>query len=394
MTIDYDPYSPLLHRDPYPIYRRLREEAPVYRSERHDFYAISRHADVLAAFQDWKRLSSAKGITLEGLPPDIHPEIITMDPPRHDDLRDIVKRAFRTNHMTALFARVREIAEELVAAIDPADCDFVRDLTAPMPAIGIAALLGVPRADVPRFRRWSEQLVQRNPGDPATIERARAASGELHEFLEWHIGVQRADPKDDMLGLLVRAHDEGRAMTDMELIGFARVLLVAGNETTGQMMGNMIAALDRNRDQRAELVADPTLAAGAVEETLRYDSAVQALVRTTLVDYEVQGTIVPAGARLLMVIGAANRDERAFADPDRFDLHRSPQILSRHIGFGRGIHFCLGAMLARAEGEAGIQSLLARFPDYELAVDEIPMVPSGQVRGPLALPALPMMALA
>ncbi|WP_174274016.1 cytochrome P450 [Sphingomonas bacterium] len=384
--IFYDPYSPLLHRDPYPVYRRLRDEAPVFRNEEHDFYAITRHADVWAAFQDWGRLSSAEGITLEGLPPDIHPELITMDPPRHGELRDIVKRAFRTNHMARLFERVREIAGELVDALDPAACDLARDLSIPMPAIAIAELLGVPRADVPKFRLWSEHLVQRDLNNPPTIDRARRASQELHEFLVWHIAAQRADPKDDMLGLLVRARDEGQAMNDEELVGFARLLLVAGNETTGQLVGNMIVALAHNPGQRAEVAADPALAARAVEETLRYDSAVQALARTTLVDYPVQDVIVPAGSRLLIVIGSANRDERMFTDPDRFDIHRDPATLSRHIGFGRGIHFCLGAMLARAEGEASLQALLARFPNYRLACDEVPMVASGQVRGPTALP--------
>jgi cytochrome P450 len=384
--LDYDPYSTELHRDPYPVYRRLRDEAPVFRSERHDFYAISRHADVWAAFQDWKHLSSANGITLEGLPPDIHPELITMDPPRHDELRDLVKRAFRSNHMADLFARIRRIAEELVASIDPGDCDLARDLSIPMPAIAIAELLGVPRDDVPRFRVWSEHLVQRDLNNPPTIERAKKASGELHDFLVWHIGRQRADPQDDMLGLLVRAADEAGAMNDNELVGFARLLLVAGNETTGQLVGNMIVALARNPAQRAEIAADPTLAPRAVEETLRYDSAVQALVRTTLVDYEVAGVVVPEGARLLMVMGSANRDERVFDGPDRFDIHRDPHTIARHVGFGRGIHFCLGAMLARSEAESALNALLARFPDYRLNIDEVRMVPSGQVRGPLALP--------
>ena len=170
------------------------------------------------------------------------------------------------------------------------------------------------------------------------------------------------------------------------MVGFARLLLVAGNETTGQLVGNMIVALALHPAQRAEIASNPALASRAVEETLRFDSAVQALARTTLVDYEVAGEIVPAGSRLLMVMGSANRDERAFDEPDRFDIHRDPHSIARHVGFGRGIHFCLGAMLARSEAESALNALLARFPEYRLNIDQVRMVPSGQVRGPLSLP--------
>lgn len=384
----YDPHAPALHRDPYPVYRRLRAEAPVYRNAERGFYALSRHADVWAAFQDWRTFSSAGGITLEGRPADIHPQMIMMDPPRHDTLRDIVKRAFRANHMVSLFARVRELADELVAAIDPSDADFARDLAVPLPAIVIADLLGVARADVPKFRRWSDHLVRRDTTRPETIARAQAASAELHDYLVWIIADRRRAPRGDMMGLLVGAQAEGADMSEAELIGFARLLLVAGNETTGQLIGNMIVALARHPDQRAEVAADPALARNAIEETLRYDAAVQTITRTVMVDHTLHGVTIPQGARLVLAIGSANRDETVFPDPDRFDIHRDAGQLSRQLGFGRGIHFCLGAMLARAEAEATIVTLLRRFPHYVLATDEIEIVSSGQVRGPVAVPVI------
>lgn len=380
----YDPYAPALWADPYPTYAWLREESPVYRNPDKGFYALSRFADVLATLHDWETYSSAQGITLEGLPPDVQPEMITMDPPRHSELRALVKRAFTPRAVAALTPRVEAIARELVAEMDPGGFDLVGDVAGQVPSAVIAELLGIPATDRPLFREWIEALIRRRPDEPDTLVAARAASSELTAYLGDQIAARRRVPTDDLVGFAVRVADDADAMDDAELVGFVRLLLVAGNETTINLIGNALLELGRHPAERARVVADPALAGDAVEEVLRYSSPVPQLCRVTTRDVERHGVTIPAGSQVVMVFAAANRDPGEFAEPDRFDVGRR---IDRHLAFGHGIHHCLGAALARVQARAAIGAVLDRFPDYVLTDPQVEWLPSGHARGPVRLPA-------
>ena len=388
-AVYYDPYDHKLHDDPYPVYRRMRDTAPVYQHPEQGWFALTRHADVFAAIFDWQRLSSAEGITLEGLPADIQPEMISMDPPRHEELRHFVKRVFTPRRIELLAERIEALSRELVASIDPSDIDLARDLAVPLPALVIAELLGIPDRDQLAFGGWADALLRRDQGVPATMDRARQASADLSAYLAEIIAERRRRPTDDLIGVLVRAADENEGMDDEELLGFCRLLLIAGNETTSHLIGNGLIALARHPDQRRLVTQDPTLLPAAVEETLRYDAPVQALVRTASVDLQVQGTSIAAGTKVVLVVGAANRDERAFVDPDRFYLHRSQSSGVGHVAFGHGIHHCLGAVLARSEAVHALAAVLDRFPRYRLISDPVEVVHSASVRGPVSLQCTP-----
>jgi len=388
-AVHYDPYDHQLHNDPYPVYKSMRDTAPVYRHPDQGWFALTRHADVFAAIHDWQRFSSAEGITLEGLPPDVQPEMISIDPPRHDELRNLVKRAFTPRRVELLTERIEAISRELVASIEDSDIDLARDLAVPLPALVIAELLGIPDGDQLAFGGWADALLRRDLNIPATIDRARQASADLSAYLAGIIVDRRRRPTDDLIGVLVRAAGGNEGLDDLELLGFCRLLLVAGNETTSHLIGNGLIALARHPDQRRLVTQEPTFLSAAVEETLRYDAPVQALVRTASVDLQVQSISIAAGTKVVLVIGAANRDERVFADPDRFDLHRSQSTVMRHIAFGHGIHHCLGAVLARCEAVHAFAAVLDRFPDYRLTSDIVEVVHSAAVRGPASLRCTP-----
>lgn len=382
----YDPYDHGLHADPYPRYRRMRDDAPVYRHPEQGWFALTRQADVLDAVNDWRTFSSADGITLEGLPPDVQPEMISMDPPRHDELRDLVKRVFTPRRIAELGDHVGVMARELVADIDPDDIDLVRDLAVPLPARVMAEMLGIPTGDQLAFGDWADALLRRDTSVPATMVRAREAGAQLSGYLARVIADRHEHPTDDLIGVLVRAAGEGEGLSDEELLGFSRLLLVAGNETTTHLIGNALVALARHPGQRELVLADPDLIGAAVEETLRYDAPVQTVVRTTTTDVERYGVVIPAGVKVVLVLGAANRDERAFSDPDDFLVTRPPRSLAHHVAFGHGIHYCIGATLARAEAVHAVSAALTRFSRYELVHDDIEVVHSAAVRGPAALP--------
>jgi len=381
----YDPYAADLRANPYPTYAWLRDAAPVYRNPDKGFFAVSRFADVLETLHDWKTYSSGQGITLEGLPPDIQPEMITMDPPRHDELRTLVKRAFTPKAINELEPRVYAIAREIVAGLDPAGFDLVGDVAGLVPSAVIAEMLGIPLTDRPLFRAWIEVLIRRTPDEPDTITAAQQASKELSEYLAGQIAARRPATTDDLIGYAVRVADESGSMDDEELLGFVRLLLVAGNETTINLIGNAFLDLAHHPDQRARLATDPGLTGNAVEEVLRYESPVPQLCRTVTRDVRRHGVDIPAGSVVVMVFGAANRDEREFPDPDRFDVTRR---IDRHLALGHGIHHCLGAALARVQARAAIDAVLARFPDYAITTEAIDWLPSGHARGPVSLPAV------
>ena len=264
------------------------------------------------------------------------------------------------------------------------DFDLVRDVAGPVPSVVICELLGIPTSDRRLFRGWIETLIRRKPDEPDTITAARAASAELSAYLGSQIEARRSAMTDDLIGYSVTVADESGAMNDEELLGFVRLLLVAGHETTINLIGNAYLALARHPDERARVAADPTLTASTVEEVLRFESPVPQLCRTTTRDLVRHDVEIPSGSVVVMVFAAANRDEREFDEPDRFDVTRR---VDRHLALGHGIHHCLGAALARLQARAAIDAVLERFPDYEITTDTIEMLPSGHARGPVSLPA-------
>jgi len=380
----YDPYDAALRSDPYPVYSWLRDHAPVYRNPEKGFFAVSRFGDVLETLHDWQTYSSAQGITLEGLPADVQPEMITMDPPRHDEVRALVTRAFTPRAIAALEPRVYDIARGLVADLDPSAFDLVGDVGGLVPSAVIAEMLGIPLTDRPLFRGWIEVLIRRRPDEPDTILAARQASAELSDYLAGQIAARRGHPTDDLIGFAVQVAEESGALDAEELLGFVRLLLVAGNETTINLIGNAFLDLAHHPDERAKVAGDPSLTASTVEEVLRFESPVPQLCRTTTRDVERHDVAIPAGSVVVMVFAAANRDDREFAEPDRFAVDRR---VVRHLALGHGIHHCLGAALARLQARASIDAVLERFPDYGLTSDRIEMLPSGHARGPVSLPA-------
>jgi len=367
-SVLYDPWSHELHEDPYPTYARLREEQPVYYNPERDFYALSRYQDVLDALHDPATYCSGQGVLVGqgdgGMA--VAPGFFVMsDPPRHGQLRALVSRAFTPRRIADMEGSIREIARACLDTMaDEGVTDLVQALAAPLPTTVIADLLGVSRADLTRFREWSDALVQIDPASPESSPEAVAASLELLEYLGSEVAERRSSPRDDMVSDLLRAEVDGEHLSDEEIVGFCLLLLVAGNETTTNLISNATVLLAAHPDQRALLAGDTGLLPGAIEEFLRFESPVQALARTLTRDVSLHGQEMAEGAKVVMVFGAANRDGREFADPDRLDVTRAA---NRHLGFGHGIHFCLGANLARLEIRVLYEELLPRFRSIEPA---------------------------
>jgi cytochrome P450 len=385
---EYDPYAYEIHEDPYPVYADLRRHAPVYRNERLGLWALSRHADVFAAFRDTARFSNRDGVSLD--PAAASPaaaatmSFLAMDPPRHTRMRGLVSRAFTPRRVSDLEPRVRALARHYIdEIIEKGRCDFVAEFAGKLPMDVISEMLGVPEADRAGLRRWADDVVHREEGvddlPPAAIE---AAAGILGYF-ENMVRERRARPRDDLTGALLAAEIDGDRLVDAEVIGFLFLMIIAGNETTTKLLGNALYWLWRNPAQGARVRRDPSLIPNWVEETLRYDPSSQAIARTLTTDYELHGTTMREGDRVALLIGAANRDETVFPDPDRYDVTRDT---SETLAFGYGTHYCLGASLARLEGRVALEEFQSRLPDYEVDPSGIVRVHSVNVRGFAALP--------
>lgn len=363
----WDPFSHEIDDDPFPYYRRLRDEAPVYRNERFGFYALSRYDDVRAALTAPQSFSSELGITLEDVSAAMPPSLITMDPPRHTRMRRLIGALFTPRRVADLETGVRELARELLAAhVENGGLDVLRDYAAILPMAVICELLGVPREDQAQLRAWSELVVGRPDDDVMDApEQSMQAGIAIAQYFEALVADRRATPGDDILSLLVRIGErsEGDAespdqepLTHEEVIGFLWLLLVAGNDTSTRTIGNACWWLDAFPDQLDALLADRSLVGHAVEETLRYDGAAHMIGRTMRTAVELHGVTLPAGAKVGMLLASANRDERHWDDPDRFDIRRDA---AGHFAFGHGAHHCLGAPLGRLEARVGLEELLA-----------------------------------
>jgi hypothetical protein len=384
---ELDPYAWEFHEDPYPTYRWLRDDAPAYRNERIGFWALSRYDDVLAGFKDTQHLSSAEGVALErsshGDPAETA-SFIAMDPPRHDRMRGLVARGFTPKRVADLEPRIREIAtEHLDAFVERGRCDFIQEFAGKLPMDVISEMLGVPVADRDRLRLWADTLLHREDGVTEIPPAGMEAAGNIALYFRDLVADRRRRPGTDLPSALLEAELESQRLSERELIAFLFLMVIAGNETTTKLLGNALYWLWRNPEQRAAVRRDRSLIPGWIEETLRYDGSTQMLARTVRGEISFHGETFRDGDRVVLLVGAANRDERAFADPDRFDVRRDA---SAHLAFGRGTHFCMGASLARLEARVALEEVQARLGDFEIDAARLQRVHSANVRGFAAMP--------
>jgi cytochrome P450 len=396
-TVDlvYDPYDYAIDADPHPVWKRLRDEAPVYYNEHHGFYALSRFDDVLNAHLDPATFSSAHTTVLEMMAPEIGPYeqslMIFMDPPQHTRYRKLVSRAFTPRHISNVEPRVRELATGFLDQYVGADeFDYVADFGARLPVMVISALLGAPREDEAQLREWTDEMLHIEPGEMMG-ERASDIRRMVYEYWQHHIDERRRRPRDDIMSELIAAELEEadgstRHLTDEELHAFYGLISSAGNETVARFLGFAAIGLDRFPGERRKLVDDPSLIPNAVEEILRWEAPSPIQGRWTTRDVALHGTVIPKDSKVALLTGAANRDERAFPDPDVIDVDRK---ITRHVAFGYGIHFCLGAALARLEGRVALEETLRRFPEWTVDQTRCEMVHTSTVRGYAKVPIAP-----
>jgi cytochrome P450 len=382
----WDPFDTEIDADPYGIWKRLRDEAPVYRNERFDFYALSRFADVERAHRDPATYSSAHGTVLELMSEasGFSEMMIFLDPPEHTRLRSLASRAFTPRRVSQLETRIRELCGELLDPfVGTTGFDFVQDFGAQLPSMVIAALLGVPEDEREEVREHIDTTFHIEPGVGMINDVSLGAQIWLHEYLGRQIDRRRREPVDDMLTDLAQAEitdDDGtvRRLTDEQAQQFANLLISAGTETVARLLGFSAMVLAEHPDQRAELAADAALLPNAVEEMLRYEAPSPVQGRWTTRDVDLHGEVIPADSKMLLLTGAADRDERKFPDADRFDIHRP---IDTHVAFGYGIHFCLGAALARLEGRIGLEEALRRFPEWDVDAAGVRRLHTSTVRG-------------
>ncbi|MFL0275833.1 cytochrome P450 [Mycobacterium sp. SMC-19] len=387
----YDPYDVDLNSDPYPMFRRLREEAPLYYNAEHDFYALSRFDDVNKALVDHQTFSSARGAILElikantPIPPGL---ILFEDPPIHDIHRKLLARMFTPRKISELESKIREYcARCLDPLIGTGRLDFVADLGAQMPMRVIGMLVGIPEADQEVIRDRSNDNMRTEAGKPMTVASEGFDDGSIFaDYLDWRV----EHPSDDIMTELLNVEftDESgttRRLTRDELLMYVMLVAGAGNETTTRLIGWTGKVLAEHADQRRALVANPALVPQAIEELLRYEPPAPHVARYVTRDVEYYGQTVPEGSVMMMLIGAANRDHRRFApDGDVFDIHREAR---QHLTFSVGAHYCLGAALARLEGRIALEEILKRFPDWEVDLSKAALSPTSTVRGWESMPA-------
>jgi len=390
VALYYDPFDLDIDDNPYPVWKRMREEAPLYYNERHNFYALSRYEDVARELPNWETYRSGRGTTSDILfsnievPPGI---LLFEDPPLHDLHRRLLSGVFTPRRMLAVESLVRGFCER---ALDPligaGGFDFIAHLGAMMPMRTIGYLLGIPEQDQEAIRDANVALIETaegsTPGEakPNLFEEAMI---QFASYIEW----RAANPSDDLMTDLLRAEIEEadgtrRPLSHTEVLAYTAMIAGAGNETTARLIGFMAQLLSDRPEQRRELVADPSLIPGAVEETLRYEPPSPVQARYVARDASHYGHIVPEGSFMLLLNGSANRDDRRFVDPDRFDIHRRDS----HLSFGHGLHFCLGSALARMEARVAFEEVLKRWPDWEVDYANAQRAHTSSVRGWARLP--------
>jgi cytochrome P450 len=374
----YDPFDYAHHEDPYAAYRRLRDEAPVYRNEQYGFYALSRYADCLAALRNHRVFSSAEGTSLEPLKAQV-PTLLNSDPPTHTRLRKLLSDLFLPPAVAPLEQAVRDLARELLEPHARAGrLDVIADFAAKLPMAIICRLLGFARADEDMLRSWTDTVVHRDEDVFEMPEAGMRATLDLYAYFEADLRRRTGQPsRGDLVATLMAAEADGK-LTHDELLGYVYILSIAGNETTTKLIGNIVYQLHCHPEQKAAVLADRSLVAGAVEETMRYDGPTQMMARTTTSPIELHGVTIDAGQRVALLFISANRDERKFANAETFDIRRGSRD---HLGFGGGLHACLGAALARLEARVAIEELLRVAPDFSVDTRGLARMHSPQVRG-------------
>jgi len=378
----YDPFDPDVKRDPYRHYAALRRDPPVHLVAARGMWAVSRHADVGFALKHPELFSSSVNADRAEIP--ASETLLGSDPPAHTSLRRRVERSFTPRRLRALAARLRALARELTATFAARGaCDAVADLAAPLPVVIVAELMGIDPGRHDDFKRWADAVIARGTGRPGAGDRAAldARVAAFKAFLGDAIEARRRSPRDDLLGALVRDEDGVAGLSPAQALNFAVLLLLGGAETTTNLVGNALRALFADEALLARVRAERALIPALVEETLRHDPPVQSVLRRATGDVELAGTRIPAGAVVLLLLGSANRDDGVFADAHRFRLDRET---TKHLAFGAGPHYCIGATLARMEAEAALDALLS-LPDLRLARPEVELVDSFVLRGPRAL---------
>ncbi|TDC19448.1 cytochrome P450 [Actinomadura bangladeshensis] len=386
--VSYSPFDYAVHEDPYPFYERLREEAPVYRNDELGFWALSRHADVAAAFRDHATFSSSHGVSLEpsAWGPHAHRTMsfLALDPPRHTRMRALVSKGFTPRRVKEMADGIRALTlRHLEPALDKGEFDFVADFAGLLPMDVISEMMGVPEADRVEVRRLADTVVHREEGlndvPPAGMDAALTLVGYYQDM----VAERRRKPSGDLTSALLDAEIDGDRLDDTEIIAFLFLMVVAGNETTTKLLANALYWGTRNPAEAAKPLGDPARVDDWVEETLRYDTSSQMLARKVVKDVELHGRRVPAGDRILLLVGSANRDPRVFADADAYDLDRDTSQL---VSFGGGRHFCLGANLARLEARIALTEFVRKVASYEVDFAKAERVHSVNVRGFAALP--------
>jgi cytochrome P450 len=365
--VEYDPFSAQIYSDPYPTYRWLREHAPVHYSPQRDLWAISRHEDVIAVTRDWATFSSTCGADIDelGLHFTAPGSFIDADPELHDKLRAVVHAPFTPKVLRARVTPIVEAAvEERLSALAGDDlADFAQDFAWPLAVRVIAELLGLPREDLPRVKLLGENIARRVPGIVAPPPAALSALAEVIAYLRGMLAQRRGAPSMDMLSMIASASVDGAPIGD-EAAGIATLLLIAGIEPVASAIGNALLLLAEHPEQRAWLAEHPEATAQAFEEVVRFESPGQHVRRVSTRDVEMHGRTIPKGSYVVIIYGSANRDERRYEHAERFDIRREHK---RNLAFGDGIHHCLGAPLARLEGEIVLRAILRELPDYEIA---------------------------
>jgi cytochrome P450 len=385
----YDPYNFEIDTDPYPVWQRMRDEAPLYYNEKYDFYALSRFTDVERGLVDWRTYTSAKGSVLEQIKSDKSwplGMLLSEDPPEHDIHRSLLARVFTPRRMSAIEPQVRRFCAR---SLDPfrgaGRFDFVTDLGAQMPMRTIGMLLGIPESDQEAIRDHMDEGLRLKDGTPPSQhERTVFASGQFEEYIEW----RSHHPSDDLMTELLNAefqdeHGVVRTLTRAEVKAYVALLAGAGNETTTRLIGWTGKLLAEHPDQRRMLLADPGMIPAAIEEILRFETPSPVTARYVTRDIEHHGVAVGAGNVMLMLMASANRDDRQFEHAGRFDITRR---IDRHVAFAYGIHYCLGAALARLEGRVALDEVLKRFPEWEVDWDNAVQAHTSTVRGWEKLP--------
>ena len=352
-----NPHSAAYQDRLYKIYRRLRDDYPVYYNADHELWIVSRYDDVMSILLDAETFSSTGVEEAKLLPP----MMIYMDGTRHTKLRNLFSRGFTPRVVAAMEERVGEITDGLLDRVSgQGPCELMGQFAAQLPSLVMGEMIGVPEEHRGEFLDWTEDMIETGPNAHPMAEPAAKIFAEFKNLLD----LRRGERRDDLMSALLDAEVDGERLSEEELLGFCFLLLVAGNDTTMNLIGNGIALLAQHPEQRAELVGDPSMIPEAIEEMLRFESPTQALPRRPTRDFELHGVTIPANCRLLTNYGSANRDDRFFQDPERFDIHREN---NRHLALGQGSHFCMGASLARLEARIAFETLLARYPEYELS---------------------------